>query len=53
MPKRIRSKSSQRFSNRSENDCRLHRAIMSFDGSLPTDRVFLSKWVAQQIYLPP
>lgn len=53
MPKKILSRSSQRFSNRSENDCRLHRAIKPFDGFLPMDRVFLSKWVAQQIYLPP
>lgn len=52
MPKKIRSKSSPEFSNRSENDCRLHRAIMPFVGSLPMDRVFLSKWVAQQTYLP-
>lgn len=53
MPKKIRSKSSPQSSNRSENDCRLHRAIKPFDGSLPMDRVSLWKWVAQQIYLPP
>jgi len=53
MPKKIRSKSSPQSSNRSENDCRLHRAIKPFVGSLPMDRACLWKWVAQQIYLPP